>query len=189
MALLLPSDIETQLNKDLSSNGQALAAVILPAVQKWAEKRCGYSFEVAARTEYYSDGGNWFPLHTFAPITVAPTATSYNTTTEAHEAVTQTVRLLNAGAAFIQNFDALPYPDGIAITYTSGWTSGTFPTDLKQALIELAAQKMIDSETPGQKLKSLTSGQYKEEYDSITTSQVPANILEVVDRYRLSVAI
>ena len=189
MSLLLPSDIANQLNKDLSSNGLALAAVIIPAVQKWAESRCGYPFESTARVEYFSDGGNWFPLHTFAPISAGPTVTSYNPVTNAYDAITATARLLATGAVYIENYCAYAYSEGIKVAYTAGWTTSTFPSDLKQALVELAAQKMIDSENPGQKLKRVTSGQYTEEYDSINLNDVPANILEVVDRYRLPVVI
>jgi hypothetical protein len=124
-----------------------------------------------------------------APITNGPAAGAYNSVTGDYDDFTGTAWLLGSGSYRLENYDAYPYADRVRITYSAGWDSDNFPADLKQALIELAAQKMIDSETPGQKFKRVSSGQYKEEYDSVSLSNLPANILEVVDRYRLPVTI
>lgn len=185
MPLLTNSDLETQLNITLSDTGAELAPVILNAAQKWAETYCGYPFEVASHTEYFSDGGSSFRLATLAPISVGPTLTTFNSLTSAYDAYSGTVRLLSDGT--VRSSDVfLDYPEGVKVTYSAGWDSSNFPKDLKQALIELAGQKFLDATSGGQTLKKVTAGSYSEEYvTDAPANDIPDDILEVVNRYRL----
>src|SRR3954465_5335200 len=126
MSLLTTADLETQLNITLSDTGEVLAPIILDSVQKWAETYCGYDFESATYTDYFSEGGTRFPLSTLAPVTAGPTLTAYNSVTSAYAAYNGTVRLLSDGSVRTSDY-FYEYPEGVKIVYTAGWTTDTFP--------------------------------------------------------------
>lgn len=189
MALISTSDIESQINADLTDpNGQALAQTLINAALQWAQSRCGYTFAKGSMTDLFDGGVSLFFLKTAAPVdtSVAATVEVYNPTLEEYEAYTGTVRLSSDGQVQLSTCPAEGFK-AVKITYTAGWSQAEFPSDLKQALVELVARKFNAAQSGDQQLRRVTSGAYTEEYttsNETALTDVPADIQEVVDRYR-----
>lgn len=191
MPLLDYTDYERQNNLTLSDpDGRALANAIAAAILAWAEDRTGRSFTKAVVTDYFDGGSDTFdlisaPLDLTQPVTVGV----FNDSTTLYDAYAGTIRLFDDGTVLLQ-YPLNRFFRAVKITYTAGYT--TLPADLKQALTELLAMKFdAAGDDGGQTLKRVSTGQYTEEYVTPTgagdlLAQIPMDILEVVNSYKLA---
>ncbi len=188
MPFLDYTDYERQTNQTLSDpDGRALANAIANGIVHWAEERTGRTFTKGLVTDYFDGGTDTFdlsasPIDLALPITVS----IFNTSTNAYDAYTGTLRSFDDGSVILQD-SQIRYYRGVKITYTAGFT--TLPDDLKQALTELLALKFdAAGDDGGQTIKRVSTSQYSEEYvtSAADIKQVPMDIVEVVDSYRLA---
>lgn len=192
MALLNIDDLQQALNIDLSDpNGQAVATDLIAAAVAYIEKQVDFKLESGSRTEYFGDGYCHFWLKTGAPVS-ALSLSVYNSMTAAYDAVASTlVRYSDTGE--VSTIAWLPEGfQAVKADYTAGWTSVTFPKDLRQALIDLVGVKLMEvanysstadsfngsgdaeeggesSTTPTGGLKKYTVGGFTAEYSTAQT--------------------
>jgi hypothetical protein len=219
MAVLVPADIQSALNIDLTApNGQTLATSLIAAAVAYVENALGFPLESITQTKYFNGEFNHFWLPTGAPVTNLVMAT-HNSTTQSYDPIDAQYIRTSGNEVFI----SLSLPHGfqtVRATYTNGWSAATLPADLKQALIDLVGLKLQEvtnySSNPDDPtgagtspdtgaLKKVTSGSYTEEYASsgaeaawkAKTAQLsrtigdapPAGVQEVVRRYRPPIAL
>jgi hypothetical protein len=216
--LFTPTDLSTERNIDLTSDGEGIVATLISAVTAWASSVASYPIEQAAAVYYVEDGANPIHLPTMAPVS-GPVVSFYNTQTNVYDAVD--VSLVRAGGASVYLNTFVPCGfQAVKVDYTAGWTAETLPSDLRDALMNLVMLKLeqinnltvVDassldaSQTATGALKKVqTADGYSEEYDvSESTAvwkakaallarsigdDVPAGIMEVVSRYRLVFAL
>lgn len=187
--LLTYTDLQPALNIDLTDpNGQELATALIAAAQALfsGPNYLGFPIEQAEVSEYRSGGVPRFWLDTSAPVTelsVAQRDSLANTyaTIEPESVIHHGDRNVYLTVSTSDAFHALCF------TYTTGWTSGTLPKDLRQAIIDTVGLKLLevanysssdpagDTEESGEggestsqsgALKKVTSGAYTEEYST-----------------------
>lgn len=208
MPFLTPSDIALYLKTTLDTADQTRVQKLIDGVLIATESSLGYPLLSSERQAVF-DGGQgrvWLPepivsIDFTAPITVGV----YNALTNSYDTTLETYRLLADGSVVLRG---LGYgPDAVQITYTAGWMEsiedepGTFPNDLKQALVELvaakwsvatAAAKGSTSDITDAPVKSISIGSLKQEFavGSDTTGvtaklQAQANAaLDTIHRYQ-----
>lgn len=204
MPLLTPADVQAQLNINLTDPaGVTVTTGLINAAVAIASSYVGYSLEEREAVTYASDGGQRFWLPTMAPVT-AVSAFSYNSATGSYDEVASTALQFDPQGNVWANYGFTTGFNAIQFTYTAGWTSANLPADLKQALIDLVGYKLqvanagstgSADDAPGA-LKRVTSGSYSEEYVTPVAAKTPTvgdtlplGITEVLDRYRLPIAL
>ncbi len=192
MPLLSYADLERQNNITLTDPaGRALANAIADGVLAWSARYCNRpGWAEAAYTEVFSpdDCCNLFyvrglPLDTAETVTL----TTYNDATNVYDGYTGTVRA-NAQGAIRTSTHLSPGYEAVKVVYTGGYTDATFPADLQQALTELLAQKWDDAQNGGKVVTEVRAIDYTEKY-SLTGKDIPADIMEVLDGYRLPIVL
>lgn len=219
VALLTSDDIQSTLNIDLTDpNGQDTATTLIVSATAWLARAIGYPIEEATVTEYFDGAHQLFFLPTNAPVSNL-VLDSYNPLTKVYDPVDPTyIRQMGDSEVY----SSLRFYCGyraVKATYTTGWTAGTLPADLKQALIELVGLKLqqignfsgldptsASNETPilGA-LKRTHSDTYMEDYSTAQYDEFwkakaaqmarsigdspPDGVMEVVRSYRRSFAI
>lgn len=181
MALLTYPDLQEALNIDLTDpNGQTIATSLISAAVSQVEKALGYPLEQSSVTEYFDGSSNQLWLSTAAPVSEL-VLDIYNATSQAYDTLPATF-VRHAGGS--QVFTTASLPSGfqsVRATYTTGWTSATFPSDLRRALIDLVALKLQEvtnyasnpddpagngSGVGAGTLRKVSAGSYTEEYVS-----------------------
>lgn len=123
------------------------------------------------------------PLDTPQPLTVS----TCNYASSAHKAYTGIVRANQSGK--IVTYNTLDGGFGaVQISYKGGHTDATFPADLKQALTDLRIRRFNNATSGGQTVSSGRAGDYSETSD-LTGKAIPGNTMEVLDSYKLPVAV
>ncbi len=189
-ALLSYLDYERQTNQTLSDpDGQTLANTIAEAIITWAEDRTGRTFTKSVVTDYFDGGSDTFDL-TMGPVDLTqPLSVGvYNDATNLYEPYSGWIRSFDDGTILLQ-YPLTRWFRAVQITYTAGYAA--LPADLKHALTELLTLKFDAAGDDGQTLKRVSTGQYTEEYVTPTgagdlLAQIPMDILEVVNSYRLA---
>lgn len=190
MAYILEADIAKQ--KKVASFGatdSALVAVLIPAVESFAETFTKRRFKKQAYTEYF-DGGTNKLLVANPPINSITTVKELTNTNAdvwslwtgyyRHDPQVGEIRLdTKAQEGFRE----------IEIVYNGGFVNGTTwdagYEDLRQALIELVVRKLDNATSGGKELTEVEADGYREKYSVIEEGDVPADIKEVLGRYRL----
>ena len=190
MPLLDYTDLQTQKNIDLTSNGIAEANLLANAILTWSANYCNrLTWAYGVQTEYFTFDQyqdtfyvSCLPLDTTQPVTVA----TYNSATNAYDPYLYTVRANSKGR--VKTITPLLYGDeAVQITYTGGYkdpaSGGSgLPSDLKQALTDLLVLRFDGTQESGRQLTKVTAGRYSEEYTA--TDDLPENILMVLNQYR-----
>ncbi len=191
MPLVTFAEIESERNIDLTDpQGQAIATTLIAGLTAAVAKYVGYPIEAAAKTEYFDEGEALIYLGTKAPISSLEIA-FYNSLTNTYDTLDTTQYRQGANGAV----QLIAWPpcafQGVRASYTTGWTSGTLPKDLREALIDLVTLKLqqinnlsLDPATYGLTDEQIEAGEtaaagqvsrvqsdtYSEEYDSNQSS-------------------
>lgn len=190
MPFILEADIAKQKKVSaLTATDSALVAVLIPAVESFAQSFTRRSFEKKAYTEYFNGGTDTFfvrnlPLNS---VTQIQELTSENPETYANwvgysrnDPVTGEIRLDGRAANDWR---------GIKITYNGGfivgstWDAGY--EDLRLALIELVVRKLDDATTGDKEIVEVEADGYREKYSKLDEKDAPADVLEVLRRYQM----
>lgn len=186
--LLDYTDFERQTNSSLSDpEGRNLANAIANAILAWSARYCNrLTWAYGTQTEYFSPDDYATQFYVSAlPVDTAQTVSvaTYDAATTVYNAYTGTVRSRANGTITTASYQFYGI-ESVRINYTGGYIDNTFPLDLKQALTDLLVQRFTAASEGGKTLTRVTVGRYIEEYTP-TSADVPMNILEVLDSYRL----
>ena len=142
MAICTPADIKTYFD-DTSMSDTILTSLIATASSQ-IENYCGRKFESAAFTEFFSGGrgGTGKIFLTNYPVAASPALVLYDDVDRVFgdsSVILSTSYFVDADTGIIV-LDSLLSPGNgnIKVVYTAGYTSGTMPLDLKQAVMEHA---------------------------------------------------
>lgn len=159
---------------------------LIPMVSFFVKNYCNRKFVDyynVEKTEYWSDGGNFFftdeqPIRSVTSVEVKFAPTS------AYEVLTADVdyswdKAVDCIAAL--NEDGFPqFPNAVKIVYKGGYSD--IPEDLKLGVLDLITYYLKGESSPR---KSLNSNQISVEY--VTSADLPHHIKRVFDLYRIIV--
>jgi hypothetical protein len=144
--LLTYQDLQPALNIDLTDpNGQELADSLIEAAQALFSGPLFLNFpiEQSEVNEYHNGGVQQYWLNTTAPVSDL-VAASRDRSTNTYDTFANTA-VINHGD---RNVHLTTYVSeafhALRFTYSTGWTADTLPKDLRQAIIDTVAVKLLE---------------------------------------------
>jgi hypothetical protein len=176
-------------------SADALLNLVVPAMDRWVKSRCGRTFEHGAFVEFvagYGDGRIYLRESPIAAVTevrvdsrgVFGAETIIDPTNFVFDSTRDDARLFYIDNCFPEG------PRTVKVSYTAGYyaygdTTGghvpTLPEDLHLAIIEEIVDRYQADNTPGERMKSETLGDYS--YMRFDTTIDPRR-RSVIDRYK-----